>query len=166
MVRGMPVFVLACLLALTGEGLLWCSSHTGGAVEVPFRFAQVQVSPTEVCLSDFFWLVLFCLPCRTPVITALHRHTHTGPPSDHLTTTAPIPRPLGLITAPQQPEAVYPSTSPPSPHLLVRQASCMHTLTSTPLHVCLHSPAIRGLQDHDEDTSNTHGGSSSPIRTM
>ena len=138
----MPFVVLACLLALTGEGLLWCSSRTGGAVGEPCRFAQIQASSSGVRLSDFTGcFVLFALSYNC--FSAPHRHTHTGPPSDHLTTIAPNPRLLVLITASQQPGALYPSTSPPSPHLLARQASCMHTLTSTPLHVCLHPPAVR-----------------------
>ena len=142
MVRCMPFVVLACLLALTGEGLLWCSSRTGGAVGEPCRFAQIQASSSGVRLSDFTGcFVLFALSYNC--FSAPHRHTHTGPPSDHLTTIAPNPRLLVLITASQQPGALYPSTSPPSPHLLARQASCMHTLTSTPLHVCLHPPAVR-----------------------
>ena len=48
MVRSAFFFVLACLLALTVEGLLWSSSHSGGAVEEPCRFAQVQVSSSEL----------------------------------------------------------------------------------------------------------------------
>ena len=142
MVRSASFFVLACLLALTVEGLLWSPSHSGGAVEEPCRFAQVQVSSSEVYRSDFTsCFVLLALPYIC--FSSLHQHTHTAPPSDHLTTTAPIPRPLGLITAPQQPEALYPSTSPTSPHLHVRQASCMHSPTSTPLHICPNSPAVR-----------------------
>jgi hypothetical protein len=83
MVRSAFFFVLACLLALTVEGLLWSSSHSGGAVEEPCRFAQVQVSSSEFYRSDFIsCFVLLALPYIC--FSSLHQHTHTAPPSDHL----------------------------------------------------------------------------------
>ena len=149
MVRSAPFFVLACLLALTAEGLLWSSSHTGGAVEEPCRFAQVQVSSSEVYLSDVTsCFVLLALPYTS--FTALHQHTHTGQPNNPLTTTAPTPRPLVLIKSSQQPEDSYPSTLLFLPLLHDTQTEAPRSMQlfasrklPPPLHTCPHSTVAR-----------------------
>jgi hypothetical protein len=70
----MPVFVLACLLALTGEGLLWCSSRTGGAVEgSPVGLHRSRSRLRRSIPFRFYWL--FCSigpPTLAPRITNQH----------------------------------------------------------------------------------------------